>query len=215
MKLIVGLGNPGPKYETTRHNVGWLALDRLADRWKAAQPQQKHQSEYQVADFAGEKVLLIKPLTFMNLSGRAVAPFFQFHKCEPSDVIVIHDELDLPPGSLRIKTGGGAGGHNGLKSLDECLGAGKTGYHRVRIGVGHPRELGLRISPADYVLQPFSDSEWKDLDPFLDRVAQAVERLMKGDVTGAMNEFNRSPAPANADAGPSKTESSKSGKGRQ
>ncbi len=193
MKLIVGLGNPGPKYETTRHNVGWLAVDRLVDRWAASAPVDKHQGEVCQASFGGEKVLLVKPLTFMNLSGRSVAPLFQFHKCQPEDLIVLHDELDLKPGALRIKTGGGTGGHNGLKSIDECLGAGKTGYHRVRIGVGHPRELGLRISPADYVLQPFTDDELIGVDRVLDRVSLAVERLVQGDVKGAMNEFNAGP----------------------
>src|SRR4051794_16113943 len=138
MKIVVGLGNPGPKYETTRHNVGFLAVDRLIDEWKATGPASKHQGEVYQADVRGEKVLLVKPETFMNLSGRCVAPLMVFFKCKPSDLIVIHDDLDLIPFALRIKTGGGTGGHNGLKSLDESLGAGQNGYHRIRIGIGHP-----------------------------------------------------------------------------
>ena len=191
MKLIVGLGNPGPKYETTRHNVGFLALDRLVDVFKAKGPQTKNQAEVWQADIAGEKALLIKPQTFMNLSGRTVGPLAGFYKCEPSDVIVIHDELDLKPVSLRVKTGGGAGGHNGLKSIDEALGSSNNGYHRVRIGIGHPTALGLPIAPVDYVLQQFSDDELSRLDPLFDDVVKVVELLVQGQASRAMTAYNR------------------------
>lgn len=191
MKLVVGLGNPGPKYETTRHNAGFLALDRLVDVWSARSVQAKTQAELYQAEVCGEKVLLMKPLTFMNLSGRAVAPVFRFHKCAPEDLIVIHDDLDLKPVTLRLKTGGGAGGHNGLKSIDQSLGAEQTGYHRVRIGVGHPRMFNSPLEPADYVLQPFSDDELTRLDPLLDQAAKAVALLIQGQAPAAMNEFNR------------------------
>jgi PTH1 family peptidyl-tRNA hydrolase len=191
MKLVVGLGNPGPRYETTRHNVGWLALDRLIDRWGAAPAGRKFESELWSTNVRGEKALLVKPQTFMNLSGKAVGPLFGFQKCRPTDVVVLHDELDLPPLAFRLKTGGGTGGHNGLKSLDQHLGSANKGYHRVRIGVGHPRALGLPLDPADYVLQPFSDSELQKLDPLLDEIAEAVELLLAGEATRAMNRFNR------------------------
>lgn len=191
MKLVVGLGNPGPKYETTRHNVGFLAIDRMMSDWNAENTQKKFEAEYSQANVKGEKVLLVKPLTFMNLSGKSVAGFAQFFKLTPQDIIVIHDDLDLKPFSLRIKSGGGSGGHNGLKSIDESLGT--SDYHRIRMGIGHPVGLGLRISPVDYVLQPMSDDELKDLDLFLDRVRDACVRMLTGDIQGAMTEFNRKP----------------------
>ncbi len=192
MKIVVGLGNPGPKYELTRHNVGWFALDRMVDRWKAQGPAGKNLGEVWQADVAGEKVLLIKPMTYMNDSGKCVAPFFQFHKLAAGDAIVLHDELDLKPLSFRLKTGGGAGGHNGLRSIDECLGASNNAYHRVRIGIGHPRALNLRIAPVDYVLQSFSRTELEGLDPLLDQIADAVEQMIRGDVRGAMTRYNQS-----------------------
>jgi PTH1 family peptidyl-tRNA hydrolase len=191
MKLVVGLGNPGMKYETTRHNVGFLALDRLVDSFKASGPTKKNKGDVYETTVRGEKVLLLKPETFMNNSGRCVAPFYQFYKCEPSDVIVIYDELDLKPLSFRIKTGGGAGGHNGIKSIDEHLGADHNGYHRIRIGIGHPRSLNLKMEPVDYVLGQFSDEELSGLDPLFDRVGKAVEMIIAGDVKHAMTEFNR------------------------
>lgn len=192
MKLVVGLGNPGPKYETTRHNIGWLALDRLIDDFKAGPAQDKNQGEVYPCTIAGEKALLIKPMTYMNNSGRCVAPLFNFYKCQPEDLIVIYDELDLKPASIKLKTGGGSGGHNGIKSIDECLGSANNGYHRVRLGVGHPRALGLKMDPADYVLGQFTDTELKDIDVLFDRVSKAVEMIARGDMRDAMTQFNRS-----------------------
>lgn len=194
MKIIVGLGNPGPKYETTRHNVGFLAVDRLIDRFKAEGPFEKFQSEIYQTHWNQEKVYLIKPQTFMNLVGQSVGPIFQFYQCSSDDLIVIHDDLDLKPISFRIKTGGGTGGHNGLKSIDVALGKEKTDYHRIRIGIGHPSslEIPLKISPASYVLQPFSSEELDQLDPLLDRVFEAVEFILKGQIRVAMNQFHRS-----------------------
>lgn len=190
MKLIVGLGNPGPKYETTRHNVGFLALDRLIDGWSAEGPIKKFEGEVFQTLRQGESVLLVKPQTFMNLSGKCVGPLFRFYRLNPADLIVIHDDLDLLPMSIRIKQGGGTGGHNGLKSLDEHLGKEQTDYFRIRIGIGHPASLGLRNSPVDYVLEQYKDDELQKLDTLLDEVSQAIELLLTGDSGKAMTQFN-------------------------
>ena len=196
MKIVAGLGNPGPKYETTRHNVGFLAIDRLVDEWQAKGPQDSQEAEVWQASVRGEKVLLVKPQTFMNNSGRSIGPLMKFYKCEPTDLVVIHDEVDLPPRTLRIKSGGGTGGHNGLKSVDAHLGAGATGYHRIRVGVGRPGMVGVESKTRDtaaYVLEQFTDMEIAELDDTLGRIAQATTRILDGDVKGAMNEFNRRP----------------------
>jgi peptidyl-tRNA hydrolase, PTH1 family len=199
MKIIAGLGNPGPKYETTRHNVGFLAIDRLVDDWKASGPNEAYDGEIWQTSVGGEKVLLVKPQTFMNISGECLGPLMKFYKCVPEDLIVIHDDLDLKPLVLRLKTGGGTGGHNGLKSIDQHLGAGHQNYHRIRIGVGHPRNLVSEEASSsktarnvvDYVLQNFSDDELKQLDPLLDDVARATDMLIRGEPLAAQNRFNR------------------------
>jgi len=193
MKVIIGLGNPGPQYETTRHNVGFLAIDRLVDRWHATGSSTKYQGEIYPGSFNGDKVLLVKPQTFMNLSGKCVGSIFSFYQCHPEDLIVIHDDLDLSPLTLRLKTGGGTGGHNGLKSIDESIGKQNNKYHRIRIGIGHPSqsESTARMAPADYVLQSFEDDELKRLDLLLDDVAQAVEDIICGKIQSAMNKFHR------------------------
>ncbi len=198
MKLVVGLGNPGPRYEVTRHNVGFLALDHLIDKWGARGPEQKYQAEIYTATVAGEKVLLMKPQTFMNLSGKSVGPAMQFHKLAPTDVIVIYDELDLDPLTLRFKAGGGAGGHNGIKSIDAHVGGTNTGYFRVRIGIGHPSRSveHSRMDVADYVLGSFSESDCAELPDVFSQVAQAVEWMITDGTAGmnkAMNRFHGSP----------------------
>jgi PTH1 family peptidyl-tRNA hydrolase len=190
MKLIVGLGNPGPRYETTRHNIGFLCADFLASEWRAQGPVEKNGAETYQAVIDGEPVMILKPLTFMNLSGRSVAPFYQFYKCQPSDVIVLHDELDLDPLDLRFKTGGSSGGHNGLKSIDQCLGSLNTAYHRVRLGIGHPRKTGLRIDVADYVLGRIPDSEWDGLPRLFDAAEKGIRLILKGKIGEAMNKFH-------------------------
>jgi PTH1 family peptidyl-tRNA hydrolase len=190
MKLVVGLGNPGPKYETTRHNAGFLAIDHLVDAWRATGPADVHEGETWQATVGGEKVILLKPLTYMNNSGRTVAPLFKFYKLKPEDLIVIHDDLDIKTNVLRLKTGGGTGGHNGLKSIDAHLGAGQLNYHRVRIGIGRPAP-GNPIQVVDWVLQQYTDEELRGLEQLLPKLQQAVERMIKGDVSGAMSEFNR------------------------
>lgn len=190
MKIVAGLGNPGPQYETTRHNAGFLAIDRLVEEWRAQGPDNGYEGEIYLANVGSEKVLLVKPQTFMNLSGKCIAPLMRFYKLEPSDLIVVHDEVDLKPPQIRIKTGGGSAGNNGIRSIDASLGTPE--YHRVRVGVGKPSPLaqGPR-NTADHVLQQFSDDELAQLGETLVRVQKAVERMISGDVEGAMNEFNR------------------------
>ena len=180
--------------------MGFLAIDRLIERWNASGPTVKHQGEIYQATFKtasestlkDQRICLVKPTTFMNLSGRCIGPLFHFYQCDPDDLIVIHDDLDLSPLSLRLKTGGGTGGHNGLKSIDESLGSALTNYHRIRIGIGHPSNSiqTQRIAVADYVLQPFSDIELKDLDFLLNDVADAIEQIFQGQIHQAMNRYH-------------------------
>ena len=195
MKIIVGLGNPGPQYETTRHNIGFLCVDYLIDEWKASGPVIKNQAQVYQATVDGEQVMLIKPQTFMNLSGRSVSPFFTFYKCKPEDVIVIHDELDIDPLEIRFKTGGSHGGHNGLRSMDDSLGAMNTTYHRVRLGIGHPRNINARIDVADYVLGKIPDNDWKDLQPLFDKAEKGIRLIFAGKINEAMNKFHGRPKP--------------------
>lgn len=190
MKIIAGLGNPEPKYETTRHNAGFLALDYLVEEWKASGPSDVGEGESWQATVGGEKVLLVKPLTYMNNSGQCIAPLVKFYKLKAEDLIVIYDDLDLKANTLRIKTGGGTGGHNGLKSIDAHLGAAMNGYQRVRIGIGRPAP-GNPISVVNYVLQPYADDELDGLNQLFPKLAQATQRMVRGDVLGAMTEFNR------------------------
>ena len=190
MKLIVGLGNPGPKYETTRHNIGFLAIDYLAEEWKAQGPDESEDAEIFKTTIAGEKVLLVKPQTFMNDSGKTVGPLSKFFKCSPEDIIVIHDDVDLKPMAIRIKTGGGTGGHNGLKSIDAHVGAGSTSYHRIRLGVGKPAMFNSPMDTADYVLQRFRNEELDALPELFKKTQGAVELLIQGKAAQAMNLFN-------------------------
>lgn len=186
MKIIVGLGNVGPQYETTRHNAGFLGIDRLIQVWGATETAGDADGEIWEVNRRGQKILLVKPRTFMNQSGKCVGPLMKFYKCKPTDLIVIHDELDLPPLSLRVKTGGGTAGHNGLKSLDQYLGADNTGYHRLRIGIGKP-STGNTV---DYVLHRFTDEDLGQLDLVLDQVVRAAELLIEDRPNQAMLEFN-------------------------
>jgi PTH1 family peptidyl-tRNA hydrolase len=193
MKLVVGLGNPGPQYEATRHNIGFLCLDYLVDQWRAQGPVIKNKAEVYSAQVDGEQVLLIKPQTFMNLSGRSVSPFFSFYKCAPDDLVVLHDELDISPLEIRFKTGGSAGGHNGLKSIDECLGSEQQGYHRVRLGIGHPRNFNSRMDVADFVLGQIPDPEWEALEPLFQKAEAGIRLVFRGKIGEAMNKFHGRP----------------------
>ena len=183
MLLIAGLGNPGPQYARNRHNVGFMAADAIARRHSFSGFSKKFRGEIAEGTLAGEKALIIKPTTFMNLSGDSVGEAMRFYKLSPSDIIVIHDELDLAPGKLKLKVGGGHGGHNGLKSIDAHCG---KDYKRLRIGIGHPGHKD-RVNP--HVLGDFAKSDIEWLDPLLDAIADNAELIAKGDDAGFLNKI--------------------------
>lgn len=183
MQLIVGLGNPGEKYRLNRHNVGFMAIDAIAARHGIGPFRSKFSGLIAEGALAGEKVLLLKPQTYMNNSGDSIRAVCQFYKLEASDVTVLYDEIDLAPGKVRIKRGGGAGGHNGLRSIDPQIGA---DYRRVRIGVGHP---GHKDAVMPWVLGDFSKAEREWLEPLLDTLAANVDLLIRGDDNTLMNRL--------------------------
>jgi peptidyl-tRNA hydrolase, PTH1 family len=183
--LIVGLGNPGPKYAATRHNAGFMVLDLLAERIGARFKAHKSRCEVLEGRLAQTSVVLAKPTVYMNESGGPVAAVARFFKIAPERIVVVHDELDLPYGDLRLKLGGGDGGHNGLRSTSAALGTRE--YNRVRFGIGRPPG---RQDPADYVLREFSSEQRKELGYFIDRAADAVEALLAGGLESAQNEYN-------------------------
>ncbi len=193
MKILVGLGNPGEKYERNRHNVGFGVLDAIAERYGAPAWRKRFQGLATEVDIARQRYLLLKPATYMNESGRSVSEAMRFFKMSPADVIVFHDEIDLEPGKLRVKFGGGLAGHNGLKSLSAHIG---NDYQRVRIGVGHP---GNRDAVAHYVLHDFARADRDWLDPLLAAIAQGLPALLSGQDAKFMNDVGRAvrpPAPA-------------------
>ena len=182
MKLLVGLGNPGGQYEGNRHNIGFMALDAIARAHGITQFRTKHGGLLAEGNIAGEKVILLKPQTFMNRSGDSVQQVAKFYKIEPSDIIVFYDELDLAPGKVRVKIGGGNGGHNGLRSIDPQIG---TGYKRVRLGIGHPgREFVTHHVLGDFAK---ADSDW--VTPLLDALGKHAGMLLAGDDNGFMNKL--------------------------
>ncbi len=184
MLLIAGLGNPGQQYEGHRHNVGFMAADAIFRRHSFAPWSKKFSALISEGRLGGEKVLLIKPQTFMNLSGQAVGEAMRFYKLSPADLIVLYDELDLAPGKLRVKTGGGSGGHNGIKSLDAHCG---PNYRRVRIGIGHP---GDKARVHGHVLGDFAKADQTWLDPMLGAIADNIGMLVSGDDSGFMNRVS-------------------------
>lgn len=190
MLLIAGLGNPGSKYENNRHNVGFMAADAIARRHSFSSWSRKFQGLIAEGRIGDEKVLLLKPQTFMNLSGQSVGEAMRFHKLALNDLIVLYDELDLAPAKLRIKTGGGAGGHNGIRSIDAHCG---KEYRRARIGIGHP---GVKEMVTHHVLGDFSKADQIWLEPTLDAIADHADLLIAGDDNGFMNKIslaNRGP----------------------
>ncbi len=193
MLLIVGLGNPGRDYERHRHNVGAMALDAIHRRHGFPPWRKRFSAEIAEGSLGGAKTILMKPTTFMNESGRAVGDAARFHKLTPADILVIHDELDLPAGKTRLKSGGGGAGHNGIRSLTAHLGA---DYRRLRIGIGHP---GHREQVHGYVLHDFAkgDAEW--LDPLLDAIAADAPLLAAGKDAEFANRIHLATQPVAVD----------------
>lgn len=184
MWMVVGLGNPGAEYTRNRHNIGFMAADAIAARWDFPDFRTKFRGLVAEGPLGGEKTLLLKPQTFMNLSGESVAEAARFYKIDPTHIVVFHDELDLPPGKVRVKTGGGNAGHNGLKSIDAHLGT--PDYIRVRLGIGHP---GDRERVHGHVLSDFSkaDADW--LAPLLDALAEQAPLLIRGQAAEFMTRL--------------------------
>ncbi|UTW52582.1 aminoacyl-tRNA hydrolase [bacterium SCSIO 12827] len=181
MLLLVGLGNPGPSYRDNRHNVGFMAVDAIHGRWRLGPYRSKFHGDLAEGTIADGKVLVLKPQTYMNESGRAVQAVMTFYKLKPADLVVFHDELDLAAGKLRVKTGGGHAGHNGLRNIQAHIG---PDFRRVRIGVGHP---GDKDKVVGHVLKDFSkeDQAWRDT--LLDAVADNADLLLSGDDAGFQN----------------------------
>jgi PTH1 family peptidyl-tRNA hydrolase len=172
--LIVGLGNPGSEYDKTRHNIGFMAADEIAERAGAGSAWKK-KFRGLLASPAGAGYIILKPQTYMNVSGESVAEAMRFHKLEPKNVIVFHDDLDLQPSQVKIKQGGGAGGHNGLKSIDQHIG---QDYWRVRLGIGHPGMKGDIVS--NYVLSGFAKADGVWLKPLIETLAAELDVMLKG-----------------------------------
>lgn len=193
IRLIVGLGNPGREYERTRHNAGCWAIDEVARAIGASgfSADKKMKAELASAGVEGRKVWLMKPQTFMNCSGQSVGPFMRFHDIRPEEVLVLHDELDLLPGQLRVKLGGSSGGHNGLKDIQAALGT--PDYWRLRIGIGHPRSLQLNQGVSDFVLHKPRLEEQIDIDRAIDRVKAEAVLLLRGDMAEAQRLLHTTP----------------------
>ena len=187
MKLIVGLGNPGRDYRWTRHNVGFLLVERLAEKNGIDLAKRGLKSIYGRGKIGKKDVILAKPQTFMNLSGEAVQRLLRFFKIPPEDLIVLHDDLDLPFGKIRIRLQGGAGGHKGIKSIIESLGV--DVFVRFKVGIGRPGKAGQ--DPADFVLEPLSGGEREELKEMVNRNAEAVEILLLEGPQEAMNRFHK------------------------
>jgi len=188
MKLLCGLGNPGREYALHRHNIGFRIVDRLAERAKAGPAQAKFEGLLRQGTLGPERVLFLQPQTFMNGSGRSVAAAARFFKVGPEETLVIHDELDLPFGRIQLKSGGGAGGHNGLRSILSDWGTGNDGFGRLRFGVGKP-EQSERV--VGHVLSGFSREESDALGALIDLSVEAAENWAREGISAAMNRHNR------------------------
>ncbi len=189
MFLIVGLGNPGLQYAKTRHNAGWFVIDELARRHNIDLVKKNADYKVGIGVVGATKIALVKPQTFMNLSGRAVASLKHFHRVELEQILVISDDLNLALGKIRIRAGGSDGGHNGLKSVAQMLGSQE--YPRLRFGVGEPpREERVETGTAGFVLRPFSKEDWPVVEETTRRAADAIEWWLHNDLAGAMSRFN-------------------------
>ena len=184
--LIVGLGNPGVAYENTRHNIGFQVLDQLGERQKKPIQRLKFKALTNLFTISGEKVLVMKPVTYMNLSGAAVRPAADFYKIPPERILVVSDDTALPAGRLRIRKGGSAGGHNGLKSIIQLLGSDQ--FPRLRVGVGEKPHPDYDM--ADWVLGKFTGEDKKKMDQAVERAAEAIECILKDGLDRGMSRFN-------------------------
>lgn len=185
MKLIVGLGNPGKKYDKTRHNVGFEIIDKCQRNLNIELDQAKFKGAYGFTKIESEKVLLLKPLTYMNLSGESIVPLMNYFKIDKDQLLVIYDDLDLPAGKIRLRQKGSPGGHNGMKSIVQHLGTDQ--FNRIRVGIGRP-EPGVAI--PDYVLGKFSPDDRQKLDEAVDKATEAAIAWTEKDFLKVMNDFN-------------------------
>jgi PTH1 family peptidyl-tRNA hydrolase len=188
MILVVGLGNPGKRYSLSKHNIGFMVVDELAKRLGVSLDRIDSMSLCGDTVFEEEKIVFLKPQTYMNLSGKAVSEFVNFYKIPPGNVISVYDEMDLPLGTLKIKLGGGSAGHKGIESIITALG--NDGFVRVRVGIGKP---GQRSETVNHVLSSFNKGETKLMEEALSRAADAVLEIATRGVESAMNKFNRKP----------------------
>ncbi len=190
IRLFVGLGNPGPEYEDTRHNAGFWFIDELARRFKVSlQPDRAYHGLVARANLPQGPVWLLQPMTYMNVSGKAVAPLARFFKIEPSEILVVHDELDITPGEIKLKQGGGNGGHNGLKDIQAQMGSGD--FWRLRVGIGHP---GVKHEVAAYVLRKPPAAEREAIVRCIDKGLDSVDAMLAGDMAKAVRQVHAQPA---------------------
>ena len=196
MLLLVGLGNPGPRHAKNRHNIGFMAVDEIVRRHGFGPWRKRFRGQVAEGNVAGEKVLALKPETYMNESGRAVGEAVRFYKLVPAQVLVVYDEIDLRPGKIKVKTGGGAGGHNGIRSIDSHIG---KNYKRLRLGIGHPGDKDL---VHGHVLSDFSKQDKAWLDKLLDAVADELPLLVKGDEGAFMSRVAHIMTPPQPKPGP-------------
>ena len=183
MKMIIGLGNPGKEYAQTKHNVGFMVVDAIAEELNVSVEKRQCQAFTQATSWDGEKILLVKPQTYMNLSGQSVMELLNYYKDKIDDLLVIHDDLDLPPGQLRFKQGGGAGGHNGIKNIIAHLNSNE--FDRLKIGIGRGKN-----ETKDYVLTPFAGTDKKLIDEAVTTSIDAVKLWLKQGIAPAMNQYN-------------------------
>ncbi|MDY0272036.1 MAG: aminoacyl-tRNA hydrolase [Advenella sp.] len=188
IRLIVGLGNPGGQYEATRHNAGFWLADHIADDLNASfKPESAFFGQVAKAKYQGTNVFLLKPATYMNRSGQAVSALARFYKIEPEEILVLHDELDLPPGQVKLKKGGGHAGHNGLRDIQSALGG--PNFWRLRLGIGHPRTMGLAQNVADYVLHMPRKEDMPLIDDEIRRARVIVPLLLQGEFSKASSSL--------------------------
>jgi len=190
IRLIVGLGNPGPEYEQTRHNAGFWLVDNLANSLPGCHLQRESRFNAMVAktSISGKDVWLLEPLTYMNRSGQSVGTLARFFKIAPEEVLVVHDELDLPPGSAKLKRGGSSGGHNGLKDITAALGT--QDYWRLRLGIGHPRTLNLQQAVADFVLHRPRREEQTLIEEAIDKSLRIIPMVCEGKMNAATMQLH-------------------------